>query len=57
MIFLSDWAFSDTTQNTYNLAFTELNHPNRTAWSDSSDRNINVVRVLVSFYVSKFKHL
>lgn len=57
MIFLSDWAFSDTTQNTYNLAFTEPNHPNRTAWSDSSDRNINVVRVLVSFYVSKFKHL
>lgn len=45
MIFLSDWAFSDATQNTYNLSFTKPNHPNRAAWSDSSDRDINVVNV------------
>lgn len=45
MIFLSDWAFSDATQNTYNLSFTKPNHPNRAAWSDSSDRDIHVVNV------------
>lgn len=45
MIFLSDWAFSDATQNTYNLSFTKPNHPNRAAWSDSSDRAIHVVNV------------
>lgn len=55
MIFLSDWAFSDATQNTYNLSFTKPNHPNRAAWSDSSDRDIHVVNLMLSMclYVSQ----
>lgn len=55
MIFLSDWALSDATQNTYNLSFTKPNHPNRAAWSDSSDRDIHVVNLMLSMclYVSQ----
>lgn len=48
MIFLSDWALSDATQNTYNLSFTKPNHPNRAAWSDSSNRDIHVVNLMLS---------